>query len=294
MTCSATNMAIMATGAEIVWADVDPRTGEIDPDDAERMVSCSTRALMCADWGGYPCDLNALNEVADMHGIRLVEDAAQALGAKCSGVRVGSHADYTVFSFQAIKIVTSGDGGALTCRSALDRERARSMRWFGIDRDNPKRGEFGFVDDISEWGYKAHMNDVAAAIGLANLEEVDGRLTAARANAAYFRSSLDMEWPHVHPVKHAGARESSCWFFPVMVDNPQHFADYMLRHRIVVSRVHNRNDHLRCFRRFMRRRLPGVDEFSKRQVAVPCGPWLTVEDRERIAEAMFRYGGSLD
>src|SRR5262249_39015540 len=150
VTCVATNMPILAEGAQPVWADIDPATGNIDPEDVRRKVTWETRAIVAVHWGGQPCDLDALNEIGAKYGIPVIEDAAHALGAEWDGQRIGAGtADYSCFSLQAIKHITTVDGGILTTRDRGAAERGRLLRWYGIDRSTPGP-DARIEDDIGE------------------------------------------------------------------------------------------------------------------------------------------------
>jgi len=173
MTCAATITPLIQLGAMIVWADVQP-TGAIDPDSVASLITKRTRAVIAVDWGGTPCDYKRLRMLVPTH-IPIVEDAAHAMLAGRQGRSIASFAAqdniYVCYSLQAIKHLTTGDGGLLVCPSSEATERARKLRWFGLDRKS--LADFRCAQDISEAGYKFHMNDIAAAIGLANLEHLD-------------------------------------------------------------------------------------------------------------------------
>ncbi len=123
ITCTATNTPIIANGAKIVWADVDPLTGSIDPDDIEKKITKNTKAITMVHWGGNPCDIGKINKIASEHGIKTIEDGAHAMGMEYKGEKVGSHSDYTMISLQAIKHVTSVDGGLLLTKKENDYNR---------------------------------------------------------------------------------------------------------------------------------------------------------------------------
>lgn len=266
MTCSATNLPIMAFGAKIVWADIDPRTGLIDPGDVARKVTARTRAVIAVDWGGQPADYDALRLVTAGRGIKIIEDAAHAFGASYRGRALGLIADYTAFSFQAIKHLTTGDGGALVVPVGHSK-RARNLRWFGIDRE--AETEFRGETDIPEWGYKFHMNDIAATIGLANLVLVGGVLARHRANAEHLNEHLDERFTRTTPeYRHVG----SWWIYTTLLknrDERDRFKKWMTDRGVQVSQVHWRNDKLSCFAQFRDEHLPGVDEFSSRMICLP-------------------------
>ncbi|MBI3922081.1 MAG: DegT/DnrJ/EryC1/StrS family aminotransferase [Armatimonadetes bacterium] len=285
MTCTATNVPILAMGAKIVWADIDPMTGNIDPLDVERKITERTKAIMAVHWGGYPCDLDGLNRVGRKYGIRIIEDAAHAFGATYHGRPVGSHSDFVCFSFQAIKHLTTVDGGALVCRDTESYKRGKLLRWYGIDRDS-ERKDFRCEEDVLEYGYKFHMNDVNATIGLEQLAHVGEVLRRHRENATYYRDRFQ-ELPGVKLLDYRTDREGSYWLFTIRVPGRRTFMQAMKNAGITVSQVHARNDHHTMFKEF-RRILPGVDQFIAEQVSIPVGWWLTEEQREFVADCVVR------
>lgn len=266
MTCFATNAPIAALGAIPVWADVYPETGNIDPADVRKKITPKTKAILAVHWGGNPCDIDALNAIGKDYGIPVIEDAAHAFGATYGGRPIGSHSDFVCFSFQAIKHLTTGDGGLLTCRRKEDFERAKLLRWYGIDRAVPGT----FLNDIPEAGYKFHMNDIAAAIGLANLPHMAPLINRCRQNVFTLSGRL--------PI-------SSCWLYTLRRKDREAFVKRLKEAGIEASQVHARNDKYSCFKDHQRD-LPGVDAFSREQVNIPCGWWLAGKDLQTIAEVV--------
>lgn len=183
MTCSATNEPILERGAKIIWADIKPRTGEIDPNDIRRKITPKTKAIVCVHWGGYPCNLKAINTIAKEHGIKVIEDAAHAMLAEFGARYIGNHSDFVCFSFQAIKHMTTVDGGALFCHNRDDYKRGKLLRWYGLDRESSAC--FRCEQNIQEHGYKFHMNDVNATIGLVQLNYVREIVTKCQENGDY-------------------------------------------------------------------------------------------------------------
>lgn len=286
MTCSATNEPIMAMGARIVWADIDPWTANIDPADVARKITPKTKAIMCVHWGGYPCDLDELNAIAAKHKIKLIEDACHAFGSTYHGKPIGSHSDFACFSFQAIKEMTTVDGGALVCKSKADCERGRLLRWYGIDR-RAKRKDLRCEADILEYGYKFHMNDVTATIGIEQLKYVGKTIQKYRAHAARYDKAFK-NLKSVRLLRYKKDRYSAYWLYTIRVKDRNKFMKHMKAAGITASQVHARNDPHTAFKDF-KVELPGVDEFASEQVSIPVGWWLTKKDLARIVNAVVEY-----
>jgi dTDP-4-amino-4,6-dideoxygalactose transaminase len=275
-TCVATNVGIVRRGAIPEFVDVDPQTGLVDVEDVKRNLSSKTKVIVSVDWGGHACDYEALRAF----GIPVIEDAAHAVGTLYRGCHVAkSGGDYVCFSFQAIKHLTTGDGGALVVPAA-EVNRAQMLRWFGLDRSRPAK--FRFQQDIAELGYKFHMNDIAATIGSCNLRRLPWVLERHRWNAKTLSRMLTGVTGVDVPLMTDG---SSWWLFTILVDRREEFIEKMEAEGVVCSPVHTRNDLMTGFLHARRSsRLSGLDDFARRHVAIPVGWWLTPTDLEIIAE----------
>lgn len=281
MTCSATNEAIVAMGADIIWADVDAY-GNILPDDVLKKINSRTAAVMAVDWGGLPCDFRKLRWAvgASEKKISIIEDAAHAFGALYES---DFHGDYVCYSFQAIKHLTTGDGGLLVCPDRETYERGKLLRWFGLDRTSSDA--MRSRQDIKEIGYKYHMNDIDASIGLANLRHMKEVLTKHYANAMYYDrhlTNLRPDWP-------TDGRLSAYWLYTIHVKNPQSFEQWMKDKGVTVSQVHSRNDSYTAFWRFKGRQLSGLDNFYETMVCLPVGWWVTEDDMNWIIECVNEW-----
>jgi perosamine synthetase len=285
-TCIASNTPIIEQGAGIVWADVNPWTGNIDPLDVERKITSKTKAVVAVHWGGYPCDLDELVKVCKKYGVALIQDAAHAFGATYRGRPIGALRSLACFSFQAIKHLCVIEGGALICPTADDYRAGKLLRWYGIDRDT-SRVDMRCEEDVKDCGYKYNFNDVGAAIGLEQIKYVQGILDRHRANAAFYSKAL-AGLKRVSLLRYASDRLSSYWLYTIRVDDRESFQDYMTKAGVMVSQVHVRNDLHTAFRAF-RKNLPGVDEFCAHQVSIPVGWWVTDEDREMISKAVIEW-----
>jgi dTDP-4-amino-4,6-dideoxygalactose transaminase len=291
MTCAATALPILAEGAIPRWADIDPATGNIDPASVERKIDPTVRAILAVHWGGQPCDMTALTDISQRHGVPLIADAAHALGATWGGwpVTAGPDAaDYTCFSFQAIKHMTTGDGGLLATRSAEDCERGRLLRWYGIDRDAD--GEDARTGaDIAGWGYKFHMNDVAATIGLAQLRHLVSVLGRQLWNARWYH---DQFAGRVKVAAELPGASGAWWLYTLIWAGEAERVAFMQHARargVAVSRVHARLDRLTCFKEHAAGPLPGVDEFYSRMCCIPVHWALTAGERQRVADTVLSF-----
>jgi dTDP-4-amino-4,6-dideoxy-D-glucose/dTDP-4-amino-2,4-dideoxy-beta-L-xylose transaminase len=288
LTMVATNWAILANGLRPRWVDVDPMTLNVDLDDLARKITPATRAIMVVHFAGYPVDLARLSGILDeaeaLYGFRplVIEDCAHAWGSTYRGSPLGNHGNIAVFSFQAVKHFTTGDGGLMVLPTAELNERARRLRWFGIDRGSPGRGLTR--DDIPEWGYKFHMNDINASIGLANLARTDEVIRRYRENADFFDRELAFA-DGVELTERAPDRQPSFWAYPLLVSGKDAFVKHMTQAGITVSQVHERNDRHTALRPYASL-LPGLEEVVERMVCIPVGWWLSEEDRRHIVDTI--------
>lgn len=295
LTCMATNIPICHNGLTIKWVDVDRSSGLIDLDDLECKITSKTKIITFVHWGGYPVDLDRLTGILDRKekelGFRpiVIEDCAHALLSEYKGRKLGTTGNYAVFSLQAIKHLTTGDGGLLFCPDQESYEKARLLRWYGIDRDkrNYKGKDLRLEADVVDWGYKFHMNDLNATIGLFNLPHMPALIGKNRENAKYFDAHINNpKLQKVNPV--TADYNSAYWLYTMFVENKMGFIDYMKERGVFVSQVHQRNDVHTCFKDF-RVELPNLNEVEKQIVCIPVGWWLTSEHLEHIVKTINAY-----
>jgi dTDP-4-amino-4,6-dideoxygalactose transaminase len=289
LTCTATNWPILANGYKIKWVDVDKNTCNMDLKDLENKITRKTKAIVVVHWGGYPNDLDELKNIQDRtqkkYGFKplIIEDCAHSVGSSYKGKKLGSHGNMCFFSFQAIKHFTTGDGGALIVPEKKYYDRAKLLRWYGIDREHNSK-DFRCESDIPEWGYKFHMNDINATIGIHNLPHLEKVLASHRANAAYYNQQL-LGVKGVTLMEHKTDRESSYWLYTLKVERRDDFMQYMKQCNIMVSRVHERNDIHSCVKEY-RTELPNLDSLVNEMICIPNGWWVTEEQRVYIADCI--------
>lgn len=184
--------AILYTGATVVFCEVDPRTFNIDAEDAERRITKKTKAIMPVDQIGLACDIDAINDIGKRHGIDVVEDAAPAIGESYKGRKVGSNAHSTVFSFHPRKVITTGEGGMITTDDDALADRARKLRAHGMsvsDLDRHKADRV-IIEEYRELGFNYRMTDIQASIGLVQLRRLDELLRLRRERADRYNREL--------------------------------------------------------------------------------------------------------
>jgi dTDP-4-amino-4,6-dideoxy-D-glucose/dTDP-4-amino-2,4-dideoxy-beta-L-xylose transaminase len=292
MTCTATSWAILANGLKIKWVDVDPNTGNMCPKDAQRKISERTLAMMIVHWGGLPCDLDAFKAVQRDCQARfdymppIIEDAAHAWCSTYRGLPIGNHGNFAVYSFQAIKNLTTCDGGLLTLPDESSYKRAKLLRWYGLDRTS--KVEFRCEQNVKEWGFKFHMNDVNATIGLHNMPHVPALVAKQQENVKHYAEALKgvAGVRSVLPIRH-GQGVSSGWLCTLRVDRRDQFQAMLKSHGIDSSRVHDRNDKHEAVAQF-KSTLPGTDEFCEDMICIPAGWWVTEEDRRHIVSTISK------
>ncbi|MCG5053727.1 MAG: DegT/DnrJ/EryC1/StrS family aminotransferase [Myxococcales bacterium] len=281
----ASGLSVLMAGARPVFADIDATTGNLDVSSAASRITERTKAVMPVHWAGIPCEMDEIGSLAQQHGLAVVEDAAHALGALYKGTPVGAISRFTCFSFQAIKHLTTGDGGAICSLSEQDERTVSRLRWFGIDRATAVPDELGERQyNLSDLGFKYHMNDLAAAVGMGNLASFPERLRRRRDIAlAYFHHLAEVPGLTL-PAVHQGS-SPSWWLFTVLVEQRLNLVRKLKEHGIPCSVVHRRIDRNRVLGG-VTPELPGQERFDAQQLSLPCHEEITEEDVHRIVECV--------
>ena len=288
LTCTATNWPILVNNLNIKWVDVDSRTCNMNLDDLKNKISEKTKVLLLIHWAGIPNDLYEINKILDEKEkefgfrIQIVEDCAHAFGSKYDNKFIGTHGNIAVFSLQAIKHLTAVDGGLIFLPNEELYRRAKLLRWFGIDREVRSRGDFRMEPDIPEWGYKFHMNNLNASIGMENLNYVDKNIQKIIYNADYYNKHLS-NLKNIQLLEVNNLSKPSWWIYTIKVRNRDHFISFAKSKNIMVSQVHKRNDYHSCVKDY-KSYLPLLDELEKEYVSIPVGWWLTEFDLEKIVK----------
>jgi dTDP-4-amino-4,6-dideoxygalactose transaminase len=275
MTAEPTNTTILQVGARPVFADVEPDTGNLDPDAVARAITPATKAICLVHYAGYPADLRAMREIADHHGIALIEDCAHALGASNAGTAIGTVGDAAIFSFQAIKHMTTADGGMLTLKDPDALDKARRLRWFGLSKGVPRTEV-----DIETAGFKYNMNNVTAAIGRQQLLTIDEGIARHTDNGRYFDQAFDAV-TGVQPARVRKDSSPSYWLYTLLCDDSHRVEQALIAAGVTASKLHRPN-HLHSVFAPYATPMPGLAAFYTRLLHLPCGWWVSDQDRERI------------
>lgn len=278
LTAEPTNTAIAQTGAKVVWADTEASTGLLCPRSVENKITKKTKAIMVVHYAGMVANLNELYRIRREYEIPLIEDCAHAFGAEFKGKKIGYYSDFAIYSFQAIKHLTTIDGGLLILKSSSACDRAKKLRWFGLDKTLPR-----LENDIKEVGFKYHMNDVNATFGLVQLSYLEENVNQYIKNGLYFDRKLK-DIDGVDVIKYHDNTKPSYWLYTAIIDRRDDFIRYMKENGVICSPLHLRNDRHSIFEDGSQ--LEGLESFYSRFIHWGCGWWLSQEDRMKIVETI--------
>jgi perosamine synthetase len=275
-TCTATSISLLWMGAKPVFADINPYNLNINPAHVKRLITKKTKAITCVHYGGLPCDMDALREAAQ--GIPIIEDAAQALGGEYKGQKIGTISDYTCFSFQAIKHITTGDGGMLVVKDREQAEKAKRIRWFGIDRKGKQNGIW--ENDITEVGYKYQMTDISASMGLAGLNYFNVAL--------HWRKVLFMCYEYnlrnIPDIKIISGEGNAYWLMTVFVDRRNDLIKKLREHHIESGTIHSRNDQYTIFGG--RVKMENMDRVEDKYLVLPLHNKMRICDVQKVCNVI--------
>jgi perosamine synthetase len=304
LTFVSTPHAVCYAGATPVFVDIDERTLNMDPTDLEKKITARSRAVIPVHYGGDPCDMEAIGSIARRKDLAVIEDAAHALGSELppDGKKAGSAGDVGCFSFHAVKNLATGDGGMLATDSEEIFRRAKSLRWMGIDKDTWERtaaaeegaragirryAQYHWYYEVHELGFKCHMNDIAAAIGIVQLE----KLEAANARRREIRARYDRELAEIPGFETPAPplAKSSCHNYVVKLDSRDEL-NVFLREKGISSGVHYLPAHLQpYYRERFPSQLPVTERVWKRLLTLPMFPDLAEEDLSRVISSVKSF-----
>jgi perosamine synthetase len=287
----ATANVVAHTGATPVFADVDPETWNIDPDDVAKRISARTKAIIPVDQTGLPCAIEAINDLARDRGLKVLQDSACAIGSRYHGRPVGGLSDASAFSFHARKVVTTGEGGMILTNDRDLADRLRRLRHQGMslsDYDRAKASPTTF-ETYGEIGFNFRMTDIQAAIGLVQFERLDGMLARRRAAAARYYGALAqhplLDFPHV--PKGLMPNWQSYWI-AVGRHSPVDRNEIMerLHRRGIPTRRGVMASHLEPAYAHLKATLPHTEDLARRGFQLPMHSGLTEAQQDHVIEAL--------
>ena len=279
---------IAFTGAKPVFADIDPRTADIDPDEIEKRITSRTKALVPVHFAGQSCDMKRIATLAKCHGLKVIEDAAHAIGSDYRDTKVGScaYSDMTVFSFHPVKTITTGEGGAVTTNDPDLYAKLCALRAHGTHKDGEMAHTWEY--EMRELGYNYRITDLQCALGVSQLKRLNEFKRRRREIVSYYNENLAL--PHLEEMPYSNA----CFhLYPVLVENRREFY-FKARAAGLNLQVHYIPVHTQPYYRATYGYKPGdypkAEAYYAKCISLPLYPSLTDDD---LSEIIRRIKGIL-
>jgi len=292
MTFISTNHAILYNNATPVFSDIERDTLNINVDGIIKLITSKTKAILVVHYGGHPCDMDPILRIAKENNIKVIEDAAHACGAEYKKRKIGSIADATCFSFHAVKNLATGDGGMITVRDQDIAERLKKLIWLGISRgtwDRSKGITYKWEYNVEEVGYKYHMNDITAAIGLVQLSKLEGANAKRQEIVKKYTEALsDLDWLETPVVRKYAKSAHHNFVIKVLNGKRDELMTYLAENGISSS-VHYIPSHLYEMYKSYYRELPVTEGIWKELVTLPLFPDLKDDEVDYIIEKIRKF-----
>ena len=298
LTFAATLNVIVLAGGKPVLIDIDPNTLNMDMNLLEASITPRTKVIMPVHFAGLSVDLDPLYEIANRYGLRVLEDAAHAIGTEYKGKRIGSFGDTQVFSFHPNKNMTTGEGGCVVTSDQKLAEEVAKLRFHGIDRQAFNRyGKSGSQDyEIVLPGYKYNMMDIQAAIGIYQLKELDGFIARRNELAARYQEALS-DWQQWTLPSAPAYENLHAWhlYTPLINEDVAHMNrdEFMqaMKEKNIGTGLHYRAVHLYPYYRqafgFAPGDFPHAESVCDRIVSLPLFPGMTDAEHDRVLDVMY-------
>ena len=285
--------AVVYNNAKPIFADVQQDTLQMDPEEVRKKITKKTKAIIPVHYAGHPVDMDPILELAEKHNLIVIEDCANATGALYKNKKVGTLGHMGCFSFHAIKNMTTGEGGMITTNDESKIQKLHRLRWVGIDKDTWKRSQdpskYSWYYEIPELGYKYHMSDINAAIGIVQLKKVDA-LNKKRREIVniYNKSFKNLDWLQ-QPIEKEYVKHS-WWIYAVRVENRDDFMKH-LASKGVATGVHFMPIHLHPYYKKIcpEASCPVAEREWKKLVTLPLYPSLSKEQIDTVIEAVKSF-----
>lgn len=286
------HQAMSATGADVVFCDIDPKTLTVDPASVRSVITPRTRAIQVVHYAGVPADLDAIHAIAAEHDLRVIEDAAHAFGSSSRGRAIGSFGDLVCFSFGPVKMITSLEGGAVVSPRVEDVQLLHELRLIGVTADTDARyaRQRMWEYDVVRQGYRYHLGSLPAAIGLAQLAQVDAFIANRRSYCRQYDAGLS-DLDGVEPMAVAWD-EIAPYMYVLRLRDASLRAGFMahLRGLGVATGVHYMGGHtFTHYRECQRADLSVTETVAEQVVTLPLHSFMTEQTRERVIAAVRSY-----
>ena len=289
LTFISTNCTILYEKGVPVFADVLPNTLNIDPESVRSKITKKTKAIIAVHYGGYPCDIKELQNIARDYNLVLIEDCAHACGASYFNNKIGSISSINCFSFHAVKNLPISDGGMITTNNEFYADRLRKLRWLGIDKSTHDRTQldgkqksiaYAWMYNVEEVGFKYHMNDVMAAIGIEQLKLLDFENERRREICKMYRNNLK----NVEFLKEEDENiKSANHLFVIKTEKRDDLIFHLKNHGIAPGVHYLRNDKFKIFDNV---HLPVVESIQDKILSLPLHLHLTDDDVQYVIDAI--------
>ncbi|MCL4360156.1 DegT/DnrJ/EryC1/StrS family aminotransferase [Patescibacteria group bacterium] len=301
LTFASTAHAVLYAGGTPVFADIDAETLDLSVDALRKKITKKTRAVIPVHYGGYPCDMEAISALADSAGLTVIEDASHACGTVYQGKKIGSISPFTCFSFHAVKNLATGDGGMITVRDKKLAEILRRLRWVGISKNTWERLEdirghnrasykaYGWYYEVTDLGYKYHMNDITAALGIVQLSKLEkGNEKRRRLAARYTEAFKNI--PEIRCPKESPGIVSAKHNYVIRTRERDRLHLY-LREKNISTGVHYMPVHLQPYyrKRYPKTGLPVTEAVWPELLTLPLFPGLTTREQEYIIRCVRQF-----
>ena len=281
-TCTATNLPLLYEGAIPIFADIDASTLNINCDDIEHRITDRTKAIVAVDYGGIPAKYDELYNLCKKYNLALIADCAQSIGSNYKNLSACDYADFTAYSFQAIKTITTSDGGMLSVKNPNLYEKAKRLRWFGIDRSSKQKGNW--ENDIREIGFKYQMTDLSASLGLAALKHLPQLIEIRRKLLKTYIENIFHKDVVVLQKENDSDYYVCPWLCTILVKrNRFGLMEKLRKFSIESAQVHYRNDRYSIFGE-RAKDLPNMDLIEDNYLVLPLHHKVSINDCLRICE----------
>lgn len=287
----ATANAPLFVRAKPKFADIEENSWGLDPEDVNRRIGPKTRAVIVVHYGGLPCLIDRIREIADEHKLILIEDAAEALGSKLHKRQMGTYGDSAILSFCSNKVITTGEGGAIVTDSKQVYERAKLARSHGREERENYFSSTEYMDYTSI-GHNFRMSSITAALGISQMRKITKILDMRRANAKLMDEALS-SIPQVTPLSETSERYHTYQMYSVRV--PEKERDRLiayLKHRGIMTKVYFYPVHLTSFyRRTLgyKEKLEKTETISREELTLPMYPSMTEKEINQVATSIRSF-----